>query len=640
MALSGTISKSIYKGFYTYQMAWTAVQNVAGNYSDVTVITSLIWTNTLSVSSRSGAYTSVNGDKKTYTVGAVESNSGNRDVNTSIFRVYHDDNGNASVAAVASYPIKATLGGTYYAEIKASGTIALDSIPRYSEIQCPSPVYMGTTQQIVIIQKSAEYSSKIYAKSSIGEYEEIGELTPSSTTNVFGWTLPDITSTLLTSDRATYTIKCVTYTNSDLTGDTFESTLDIIAIVPIAIQPNGSFTLSDLTTVPTGWGFVVGYSQPRATVAFDNSADAGAYLKKVTCQFGALETQSFEASTTTVTSCTFDCTQKITAASTPVTVTIEDSRGRIVELSQTINARSYSRPDFNIELTRSDSAGNANVAGTYARVRAKWNISSEIVNGSETNFGSLVIQISGTTKLTYSISNLTQGSLIAVGVIDGIAVSSDTTVTATLTDALTSSSKTATIPKSDVPFSTYKDNGVSFGKPALNTGFYNYLDMFIQTGKTINLIDSNGDALGTSMIVDDLFVSSIWAHPAADQTLTPLAWGYPTLVAINQIGNGFEIASNGDIKCNRTGFVKVNAIAVCSKSTSGNTNVVARLALNRENISEVNSLYYGQYYCTLPLTAIISVSAGDTITFGVDPNTSGQTGWTLRNLSSIVCEYL
>lgn len=134
MALSGTISGS-YRG-YTLQTVWTAAQNIAGNFSDITATHRLICESSYSlyISSRNNTCT-IDGTTKSFTSPSISTGGGQTiTLGTTTQRVYHNPDGTKSFEIRTVFNIQATISGVYVGSITASGNVTLDRIPRQATI--------------------------------------------------------------------------------------------------------------------------------------------------------------------------------------------------------------------------------------------------------------------------------------------------------------------------------------------------------------------------------------------------------------------------------------------------------------------------------------------------------------------------
>lgn len=127
MASSGSITGA-YRG-YTLRADWSAVQNAAGNYSDVTVRHTLVMGSaySLNIASRTNSC-SVGGVSQGYTSGSINQKGGSVLIGTTVHRVSHDADGTKTAQLTDTFNINATLDGTKVGSITASGSITLDRI--------------------------------------------------------------------------------------------------------------------------------------------------------------------------------------------------------------------------------------------------------------------------------------------------------------------------------------------------------------------------------------------------------------------------------------------------------------------------------------------------------------------------------
>lgn len=133
MALSGQIT-GVYRG-YTLQANWTASQNIAGNYSDITIKHVLVIGSaySLNIGSRSNSCT-VDGAAQSYSSPAINRKGGSVTLGTTTHRVNHNADGSKTCTIRDVFNINATLDGVKVSNITASGNITLDAIPRQATI--------------------------------------------------------------------------------------------------------------------------------------------------------------------------------------------------------------------------------------------------------------------------------------------------------------------------------------------------------------------------------------------------------------------------------------------------------------------------------------------------------------------------
>lgn len=133
MALSGQIT-GVYRG-YTLQANWTASQNIAGNYSDITIQHVLVIGSaySLNIGSRSNSCT-VDGASQSYSSPAINRKGGSVNLGTTTHRVNHNADGSKTCTITDVFNINATIDGSKVSNITASGNITLDAIPRQATI--------------------------------------------------------------------------------------------------------------------------------------------------------------------------------------------------------------------------------------------------------------------------------------------------------------------------------------------------------------------------------------------------------------------------------------------------------------------------------------------------------------------------
>lgn len=133
MALSGTIT-GVYRG-YTLQANWTAVQDISGNYSDITIRHVLVIgaAYSLNIGSRSNTC-SVDGAAQSYSSPAINQKGGSVTLGTTTHRVNHNADGSKTCTISDVFNVNATIDGSQVSSITASGSITLDNIPRQATI--------------------------------------------------------------------------------------------------------------------------------------------------------------------------------------------------------------------------------------------------------------------------------------------------------------------------------------------------------------------------------------------------------------------------------------------------------------------------------------------------------------------------
>lgn len=142
MALSGNgIVKSSWDSRYGQKFYWKAVQNITGNYSDLTVDVYAYFENkgTIQVGARSDSRIGIAGTYYDKTYPAISKMSdGVKEVylGSQTRRIYHGSDGKLNNVSITSeWPIRATISGTYRANMNVSyNTGPIDTIPRQANL--------------------------------------------------------------------------------------------------------------------------------------------------------------------------------------------------------------------------------------------------------------------------------------------------------------------------------------------------------------------------------------------------------------------------------------------------------------------------------------------------------------------------
>ena len=383
MALSGSfykypvVTSSHNFGLYC---EWKGVQNISGNYTDVTMDVYLMYWS-LYCSARS-----INGETETYTAPAISHNAGKqykRLLKTYTVRVPHNSDGTKSCTLSASWRMDGTYVNTKVGTITASTTITLDTITRASTISSASNVTLGNSCSVSWTPGASNFSYKI--EFSMGSWSYTTSYIYPNTTISYrytGYVIPtQVSSQIKNASSGTMAIKLYTYNGSSLIGS---SSKNITVFVPDSIKPMiSSFTLSpdnSANAVLKEWGlYVSGYTK----VKLDASA-AGSYESTIT-SFRLVEGYSG-----TVAGSHLSYTGEKLSSSGSKTFSIEavDSRGRVSDrASETIEVYPYSNPNI-VSFTASRNKSDER----KVRVRASWTFSD--LDGRNSAAGTLMYKAS------------------------------------------------------------------------------------------------------------------------------------------------------------------------------------------------------------------------------------------------------
>lgn len=211
MALQGIFYGTTANVRITPIIEWSAVQSVAGNYSDITATLSYTKKNSNPTTGGrwSGSLT-INGDTKKVSSQYIEVYQDKvTQVVTHTVRVYHDNYGKASVTISATggitNPSSSTLQNT-----KISATVTLDTIPRASGIACTGAV-VGKNPTITVTRADTAFSHTVsYAFGTLkGTIVE-----KSKETVIKSWVVPESFYTQLPKKTGEGTLTCDTYNGS------------------------------------------------------------------------------------------------------------------------------------------------------------------------------------------------------------------------------------------------------------------------------------------------------------------------------------------------------------------------------------------------------------------------------------------
>ena len=448
--------------------------------------------------------------------------------------VTHNSDGTLTLAISASFTTDlapALTGGS----VSASWT--LTTIPRTSSFTVtPSSVDAGNSVTIKITPASSSFSHT----AEISFYGQTLSLDfPAGTTQKTA-TIPMNWLYQMTSAVSGSATVLVTTKNG---GTTIGSTTAPLTIrAPASVVPTiGDLVITRIDNgVPADWGvYVQGYSKAKIQI----TGAAGAYGSTVRSY--SINSSGFSASG-----------QEATAG--PITQsgtvdfwgTIIDSRMRSAVLTKSIQVEPYSRPFFTSTpaVIRSNASGAEDTNGEYIAITAAWDYSLKDKNTCAGAYR--ITPVSGSaSELTGTLTNGTQTVVPA---------SSDYswTVSITLTDALSSSPYTATVPTG----STLMDfrsggKGIAIGKVAETDGFD--VDMDTRFRRDVDMLGTltlpiTGILKGTPSGITNA-VAGVDYDKAEIGTWTPVLQGYsgtsPTVSYSSRYGDYMRIGNMVWFRC-------------------------------------------------------------------------------------------
>lgn len=346
MASSGSITGA-YRG-YTLRADWSAVQNAAGNYSDVTVRHTLVIgpAHSLSIAPRTNSC-SVGGVSQSCTSGAIDQKGGSVLLGTTVHRVPHDADGTKTARLTDTFNIDATLDGTKVGSITASGPIALGRIARNATIVTASDFTDETNPTLTYSNPSglACDISIEFAGGSITRSGAIGGAGGSYTMRL----TDSERAALRDASRNTSTPKVTYSLKTTIGGTAHYSRADRKMNVVDAAPELGAVSYEDTnaaTVAVTGDKSRIVRNHSALTVTVPTAtAKKGAAIASYAIAFGGV--------TKTVTSAGAVSLGPVDVShSQALTVTATDSRGLTASRSVQVTVGDYSAPTAVIDLHR------------------------------------------------------------------------------------------------------------------------------------------------------------------------------------------------------------------------------------------------------------------------------------------------
>lgn len=346
MASSGSITGA-YRG-YTLRADWSAVQNAAGNYSDVTVRHTLLIGSaySLNIASRTNSC-SVGGVSQGYTSGAINQKGGTVLLGTTVHRVSHDADGTKTAQIIDTFNINATIDGVRVGSITASGSISLDRIARNATIVTAND-FTDETNPTLTYSNPSSFSCDVsieFAGGSITRAKAISGAGGSYTMQ-----LTDAERTTLRNASKNSPTPKVTYAlKTTIDGTAYYSRADRKMNVVDAAPELGAVSYDDTnaaTVAVTGDKSRIVQNHSVLTVTIPTAtAKKGATIASYTIAFGGV-------SKTVTSSGTVSLGAVDVSYSQALTVTATDSRGFTASKSVQVTVDDYSAPTAVIDLHR------------------------------------------------------------------------------------------------------------------------------------------------------------------------------------------------------------------------------------------------------------------------------------------------
>lgn len=378
MALSGTITGKV-KG-YTLQAAWSAVQNVNGNYSDVTVTHKLVIDSgySLKVSSRSNSC-SVDGVSKTYQSGSINQKGGTVTLGSTTHRVQHNNDGSKSCTLTDAFNLNATIDGTKISTITASGSITLDTIGRYATVTSADDFTDSGTPTLGYANP-AGFSVDAYL-----EFNPVGSGTQIMRTGAITAKSGSYSFALSDAERDELRAACtgnsmpVRYVlRTIISGKEYYSHVDRTMSVSDAAPILGTASYKDANSAVvavTGNDQLIVQNQSDLQVTFDAAAgQKGATISSYTLTFAGV-------SKTVESAGTVDFGKVDVSSSQNLTLTATDSRGITASKTLAVTVEQWWTPTATVDLQRVnnfESTTHITATAWYAPVDSKNSVTMSV----------------------------------------------------------------------------------------------------------------------------------------------------------------------------------------------------------------------------------------------------------------------
>lgn len=351
MASSGSITGS-YRG-YTLRADWSAVQNAAGNYSDVTVRHTLVIGSAYSLSIASRTNTcSVGGVSQGYTSGSINQKVGSVLLGTTVHRVAHDADGTKTAQLTDTFNVNATIDGKKVGSIVASGSISLDRIARNAAIVTAND-FTDETNPALTYSNPSSFSCDVSIEFAGGSITRAGAASGSGGSYTMQLTDSERT-TLRNASKNSPTLKVTYALKTTIDGTAYYSRAERKMNVVDAAPELGAVSYEDTnaaTVAVTGDKSRIVQNHSALTVKVPTAtAKKGATIASYTIAFGGV-------SKTVTSSGTVSLGAVDVSYSQALTVTATDSRGFTASQSVQVTVDDYSAPTAVIDLHRLNNFG-------------------------------------------------------------------------------------------------------------------------------------------------------------------------------------------------------------------------------------------------------------------------------------------
>lgn len=346
MASSGSITGA-YRGC-TLRADWSAIQNSAGNYSDVTVKHTLVIGSAYSLNIGSRTNTcSVGGVSQGCTSGSINQKGGSVLLGTTVHRVSHDADGTKTAQLTDTFNINATIDGKKVGSIVASGSISLDRIARNATIVTAND-FTDETNPTLTYSNPSSFSCDISIEFAGGSITRASAISGASGSYTMQLTDSERT-TLRNASKNSPTLKVTYVLKTTIDGTAYysraERKMNVVDAAPELVAVSYEDT-NAATVAVTGDKPQIIQNHSTLTVTVPTAtAKKGATIASYAIAFGGV--------TKTVTAAGAVSLGAVDVSySQPLTVTATDSRGFTASQSVQVTVDDYSAPTAVIDLHR------------------------------------------------------------------------------------------------------------------------------------------------------------------------------------------------------------------------------------------------------------------------------------------------
>ena len=348
---------------YTLRTYWSSTTDIAKNESKVLCDHYLDcgsgWD--LYIGTRSGT-SNVGGDVKSFTKDGISQGTGggSHKLGTTEHTVRHNDDGTKTVTATTTFNFGATISGTYYENIVATGTMVLDDIPRASTATVDNGT-LGVAQAFKVTRNENSFSHAItFSCGTVTNNQAVAKTTDLNPK----WTPPlSLASQNKTGSKITVNFTITTYDadGNSVGTDTFSAEYTI----PTTVKPTASLTVTDgKGHLSTYGGYIQNVSTFKVNVTGTPIYGAAitSYSTKINGGSPYIE-QSFE-------------TEPITEAGTyNIVASVTDARGNTGTDTESVTVLEYYLPKLTISAERCNDNFEDDIEGDNFKVHTIYDVS-------------------------------------------------------------------------------------------------------------------------------------------------------------------------------------------------------------------------------------------------------------------------